>query len=373
MSLQSTSRPAIRGRVLARIPASLAATNGFKVTKANGIWTIEPDFSQLSVVTVLDDPEDKQFWAYDPLTGDYVVISIQALLDNLPEGPEGDPGSLMFVQNAAPSTDNPPGSLWIDADSVDQDLYQLIAGVWTDTGLNVKGATGATGPAGTISGAPDGTLGAPGIAFAAETGSGIRRAAAGDVRHTILGVDRLKLTAAGIDITGTLTVSGAATFTTPLAAAALASDSVVTAKILDGNVTFAKLATAALATAAEYRSKTASKILTADKVFDAAAYVALTDGATVTPDLATGINFTWAMAGNRALAMMTNLKEGQCGKIVITHTGAARVLTQNAAYVTAGGTDIVLSTSGAGVIDHLFYECIAGGLVKLSIEKDIKA
>lgn len=92
MALQSTSRPSIRGRVLARIPAKLKSKNGFKITKANGDWTIEPDFSQLTVVNVLDTPEDKQFWAYDPVTQEYVVIAVQALIANLPAGPQGIAG-----------------------------------------------------------------------------------------------------------------------------------------------------------------------------------------------------------------------------------------------------------------------------------------
>lgn len=68
-----------------------------------------------------------------------------------------------FSQNAAPDTDEPEGSLWIDADSTDKDIYQLIGGVWTDTGIDIKGeqgATGATGAAG--SNGSNGTDGADG-------------------------------------------------------------------------------------------------------------------------------------------------------------------------------------------------------------------
>lgn len=58
------------------------------------------------------------------------------------QGNPGDDGSLAFVQNSAPSTSNPEGSLWIDADSSDNDLYQLQSGSWVDTGVNLKGADG---------------------------------------------------------------------------------------------------------------------------------------------------------------------------------------------------------------------------------------
>lgn len=64
-----------------------------------------------------------------------------------------------FSQNSTPSTSAPEGSLWIDADSADKDIYQLISGVWTDTGIDIKGeqgdvgSTGAAGVDGTSVGA----------------------------------------------------------------------------------------------------------------------------------------------------------------------------------------------------------------------------
>ena len=57
-------------------------------------------------------------------------------------GPAGAAGSLMYVQASAPPTDGPDGSLWIDSDSADLDLYQLVSGAWFDTTTNMKGLTG---------------------------------------------------------------------------------------------------------------------------------------------------------------------------------------------------------------------------------------
>lgn len=52
----------------------------------------------------------------------------------------------IVVQASEPSTTAYANtSLWIDSDSTDNDLYQLIDGVWADTGVNIKGATGASG------------------------------------------------------------------------------------------------------------------------------------------------------------------------------------------------------------------------------------
>ena len=57
----------------------------------------------------------------------------------------------------------------------------------------------------------DGTVSVPGVAFGNETGSGAYRAAAGDWYLTVLGSNIARLRASGVDVTGALGVSGAAT------------------------------------------------------------------------------------------------------------------------------------------------------------------
>ena len=49
----------------------------------------------------------------------------------------------IYVQASSPATSGPDGSLWIDSDSSDYDLYQLSSGSWFDTGLNMRGPAGA--------------------------------------------------------------------------------------------------------------------------------------------------------------------------------------------------------------------------------------
>jgi hypothetical protein len=56
----------------------------------------------------------------------------------------------IFSQASAPATTFPEGSLWIDSDSVDIDLYRLAGGVWVDTGVNLKGAPGSTSGTGEL-------------------------------------------------------------------------------------------------------------------------------------------------------------------------------------------------------------------------------
>ena len=51
------------------------------------------------------------------------------------------------------------------------------------------------------------------------------------------------------------------------------------------------------------------------------AIVTLTDGATVTPDMADGNNFSLTLGGNRTLANPTNLTAGQSGSIFLVQDG----------------------------------------------------
>lgn len=93
MALSSTSRPGIRGRVIPRIPTTLQAAGGLAVSKENGVWTFEPDWTVLALETTLPDPENRQLWVYDPLTETYNRLSLQAVIDELPDGPPGSTGA----------------------------------------------------------------------------------------------------------------------------------------------------------------------------------------------------------------------------------------------------------------------------------------
>lgn len=111
-------------------------------------------------------------------------------------------------------------------------------------------------------------------------------------------------------------------------------------------------------TAAQFRSNTSGKALSTDKVWSAAAYVSLTDAATVAMDMSAGLNFKLTIGGNRTLGGPTNMKEGQTGVIVITQDGTgSRTLAYNAAWKFGNGTAPTLSTA-AGAVDMLFYEVL---------------
>jgi len=141
--------------------------------------------------------------------------------------------------------------------------------------------------------------------------------------------------------------------------------------IASGVVTFAKLATAALATTAQYLANTASLVLTTDKVWGAAVTVPLTDAATVTSDHSTGINFSVTFGGNRTLANPTNMKVGQCGSYWITQDATgSRTITWGSNWKTAGGTGATLSTA-ANAVDRIDYIVRSASIIEYSITKGI--
>ncbi len=83
----------LRGRVVSRVPSNLQATGGLAVSKENGRWTFRPDFSQLGISVSVSDAENEQFWLYNAATDSYSRMTVQALIDEVPQGPPGSTGA----------------------------------------------------------------------------------------------------------------------------------------------------------------------------------------------------------------------------------------------------------------------------------------
>lgn len=85
--------------------------------------------------------------------------------------------------------------------------------------------------------------------------------------------------------------------------------------------------------------------------------VALADGATITPNFASGNNYSLTLGGNRTLANPTNLIAGQSGTIVITQDGTgSRTLSYGNYWKYPGGPlSIPNLSTGAGAVDLLGY------------------
>jgi len=81
----------------------------------------------------------------------------------------------------------------------------------------------------------------------------------------------------------------------------------------------------------------------------------LTDGATVTPDMADSNNFTLTLGGNRTLANPSNLTAGQSGSIFLVQDATgSRTLAYGNQYDFIGGTAPTLSTA-ANAVDRIDY------------------
>lgn len=134
--------------------------------------------------------------------------------------------------------------------------------------------------------------------------------------------------------------------------------------------------TAKEASIAEYRNKTADRIITTDVAWDAAGRVALTwtSGGNTAVDLSTGVNFTVTTAtGNSTLAAPTNAKTGQSGFIEIMQDAVTpRTLAFNSAWQFDGGVDPTL-TAAAGAKDVLYYTVLnsVGPVIHATLRKNV--
>lgn len=118
-----------------------------------------------------------------------------------------------------------------------------------------------------------------------------------------------------------------------------------------------------------------TKIVTPKKMWDASVTQALVDGASITIDGNTGINFSVTLGDNRVLENPTNMKTGQSGLIVITQDATgSRTLSYGSNWRFAGGaaTGGVLSTS-ANAVDVLSYYVRSDGTIIATLSKDFKA
>ena len=87
----------------------------------------------------------------------------------------------------------------------------------------------------------------------------------------------------------------------------------------------------------------------------AGAITALTDAATITPDLNASNNFSVTLAGNRTLANPTNITAGQSGSIFVTQDGTgSRTLAYGSYFKFVAGTAPTLSTAASSV-DRIDY------------------
>lgn len=129
------------------------------------------------------------------------------------------------------------------------------------------------------------------------------------------------------------------------------------------------------ATAAEIWAGTTTKAVGVDQMQAALAEVTLTDGATVTVDFATGINFKLdTIAGNRTLAFATipAAVVGRSGYIRVKQdgTGSRTLDMSSATILNVNGTNLVLSTV-ANAVDIIPYTILSTTQVLMSMARGI--
>ena len=104
----------------------------------------------------------------------------------------------------------------------------------------------------------------------------------------------------------------------------------------------------------------------------AGAITALTDAATITPDLNASNNFSVTLAGNRTLANPTNITAGQSGSIFVTQDGTgSRTLAYGSYFKFAAGTAPTLSTAAASV-DRIDYVVASATKIHAVASLDVK-
>lgn len=102
------------------------------------------------------------------------------------------------------------------------------------------------------------------------------------------------------------------------------------------------------------------RFVTPVAVADATAFVALSFGSTITPNLNSRTNFTLTMTGNATLANPSNQRSGQTGEIVVTQgSGGGHTLSFGNAWNFIGGTPDL--SPGGGDVDVISYKVVAPG------------
>lgn len=143
-------------------------------------------------------------------------------------------------------------------------------------------------------------------------------------------------------------------------------DSVDTAAILDGAVTYPKMATAAIADAAAIHGGDASKIVDAEGIKDAAAPVALTDAATIAIDWSAGINFTVTLTASRTVGFPTVIQPGTWRRVEVTQDGTGGwTLTWTATGFLSASGDAPEGSIGANDVDVYYLYGRSSSLVEV--------
>jgi hypothetical protein len=146
---------------------------------------------------------------------------------------------------------------------------------------------------------------------------------------------------------------------------------VTTAFTATGLVTFADMATAAVATASQYIAGTASTLVASNIAYTAEQTT--TFGSTTSFDFSTFINTAVTLTGNITTMNVSNVKAGQAGQIRFIQDGTgSRTTVWNSTFKFANGVTPTLTTATPNAIDVLFYSCPTTSLCYASLTQNMK-
>lgn len=127
--------------------------------------------------------------------------------------------------------------------------------------------------------------------------------------------------------------------------------------VANSTLTYAMLASGAIATEAQIKAATASTLLSAAAIWGAADDVlALSDAATVAVDMSLLLALTSvSIAGNRTWGNPTNVKPGQAWGAAVTASGGTRTIAKGSNYKGTGGATWPLSILSGETAYVFFY------------------
>ncbi len=104
----------------------------------------------------------------------------------------------------------------------------------------------------------------------------------------------------------------------------------------------------------------------------AANITALSDGATITIDMATACHHSVTLGGNRTFAAPSNQVVGQAGSLFLTQDSTgSRTASFNSAFKFVGGTAPTLTTTAAAV-DRIDYIILSSNVIHCAVSLDVK-
>lgn len=125
--------------------------------------------------------------------------------------------------------------------------------------------------------------------------------------------------------------------------------------------------TADQATSANWRDNVANKLLNPNAVWSAMSETVLTDGATISWNMASGFDFIVTLGGNRTISNPTNTKVGQKGRLILQQDATGtRTVTWGANYKFSNGVKPTLSTT-ANAVDVFYYDVRSSTYIIVSL------